>query len=130
MQEKHMQPGDQHPEEWREDLNPNANAGMNHGDQSVSESAPTARDHSELKRMLTDFDRDDLDRIIVLPTGSRLEQGATYVDLATPDRKEFTGMASVEVGDSNWIVPKKEVDYQIWNRLIGVTNPERTGESE
>jgi hypothetical protein len=23
--------------------------------------------------------------------------------------------------------PKDSIDYQLWNRLIGVTNPERTG---
>jgi hypothetical protein len=130
MQEKHMQPGDQHPEEWREDLSPNANAGLNHGDMEVSESAPTARDHAELRRMLSDFDHDDLDRIFILPTGTRLEQGAVYIDLATPTREEFKAMGNMEVGDANWIVPKKEVDYQMWNRLIGVTEPERTGEAD
>ena len=30
-------------------------------------------------------------------------------------------------GPANWYVPKTEVDYQLWNRLIGVHNPERLG---
>jgi hypothetical protein len=25
-------------------------------------------------------------------------------------------------------VPKSEVDYQLWNRLIGIDNPERLGD--
>jgi len=29
--------------------------------------------------------------------------------------------------DDDWIVPKSEVDYQLWNKLVGVTNPARTG---
>ena len=32
-----------------------------------------------------------------------------------------------EVGEPEYIVPKKKVDYQVWIRLIGVTEPERTG---
>jgi hypothetical protein len=132
MQENHMQPGEQHPEEWRQDLNPDANAGKNFGNLGDVDAAEltTARNHADLKRMLADFDNDDLDRIFILPTGTRLEQGAVYIDLATPTRQEFKAMANMEVGDANWIVPKKEVDYQMWNRLIGVTNPERTGDAD
>ena len=33
------------------------------------------------------------------------------------------------VEPGQWIVPKHGVDYQLWNRLIGVDNPERTGEA-
>jgi len=65
----------------------------------------------------------------VLPQGSRLEQGAKYIDLKDPERKEFTAMGSMEAGSDNWYVPKTEVDYQLWNRLTGVQNPERLGEA-
>ena len=34
----------------------------------------------------------------------------------------------MSVDETNFIVPKSEVSYQLWNRLIGVENPERTGE--
>jgi hypothetical protein len=27
-----------------------------------------------------------------------------------------------------YLVPKSEVDYQLWNRPIGVTDPARTGQ--
>jgi hypothetical protein len=36
----------------------------------------------------------------------------------------------MEVGPDNWYVPKSEVDYQLWNRLIGVTSPERLGDAD
>jgi len=38
-------------------------------------------------------------------------------------------MGSMEAGSDNWYVPKTEVDYQLWNRLTGVQNPERLGEA-
>jgi hypothetical protein len=28
-----------------------------------------------------------------------------------------------------WYVPKASVDYQLWNALIGITNPERLGQA-
>jgi len=40
---------------------------------------------------------------------------------------EFTAEGKEEAGEADYIVPKKEVDYQLWNRLIGVSDPERTG---
>jgi len=47
------------------------------------------------------------------------------MDLA--DRREFKATASMEVEAGKLIVPKSEVDYQLWNRLRGVTDPARTG---
>ncbi len=129
MQEKRSHAGEQHPEEWRKDLNPNANAGQNYGD-SEEQNAPTAHESGELRRMLSDFTKDELKRILVLPPGSRLEQGATYIDLAAPNRNEFTAEGNIEAGPDNYFVPKSQVDYQIWNRLIGITTPERIGEAD
>jgi hypothetical protein len=34
-------------------------------------------------------------------------------------------MANMEAGTDNYYVPKTEVGYQLWNKLIGVENPER-----
>ena len=130
MAERPARPGDQHPEEWREDLNPNATAGQNNALAGPSDehNAPTAHETPELRRVLTGFTKDELKRIVVLPEGSRLEQGGTYIDLSTPDRQEFTATGDITAGRHNWFVPKSEVDYGIWNRLIGVSNPERTGQ--
>lgn len=72
---------------------------------------------------------DELKQIPVLPQGSRLEQGATYIDLKDSERKEFTAMGGMEASADNWYVPKTEVSYPLSNRLIGVQNPERLDEA-
>lgn len=118
-----------HPEEYRQDLNPNAMAGQNIGrDETQPEkNARTAYDLKPAHRRLADFTDDFLKQITVLHEGSRLQQGATYIDLNDLDRGEFTATGDMQAGPDTWYVPKTEVHYQIWNRLIGVTDPERTG---
>ena len=87
----------------------------------------TAYDVQEAHRLLSDFNDDQLKRIPVLPAGSRLEQDATYIDLADPERREFTATSGMEAAPQSLLVPKSEVDYQLWNCLRGVTDPARTG---
>lgn len=130
MTDRTPQPGSQHPDEWREDLNPDANAGQNYGQAGRSDEMRTAQSIRPLREAFDDFTEDELKSIPVLPAGTRMRQGATYIDLATPDRREFTASGFEEAGADNWIVPKSEVDYQLWNRLIGVTNPERLGAAD
>jgi len=36
----------------------------------------------------------------------------------------------MEAGPNNWYVAKSETDYQLWNRLIGITNAERLGDAD
>jgi hypothetical protein len=127
MTEKQFQPGEQHPEEWRQDLNPNAHTGQNNsriGDHPATEAA-TAYEIKEIHRQFHGFTDDELKRIPVLPRGSRLEQGATYVDLQDPKLREIKATGNMEAGPNNWYVPKSDVDYQLRNRLIGITNLER-----
>ena len=132
MTERTHQAGEQHPDEWRQDLNPNANAGINASDVGANpeQAAISAYEIKEAHELLQDFTRDELRRIVILPPGSRLKQGATYINLKDPARREFTGSPDTEVDADSWYVPKSEVDYQLWNRLIGVENPERTGEAD
>jgi hypothetical protein len=119
----------QHPEEYRHELNPQANAGQNLGliGEHPEKSARTAYDIKELHNRMRDFADADLAQIRVLPTGTRLEQGATYLDLNDPDQGEFTATGEMTAGPRNYFVPKTEVHYQLWNRLLGVKNPARTG---
>jgi hypothetical protein len=120
-----------HPEQYRQDLNPNAMAGQNIGvaGSHSEKSSRTAYDikplHSRLQHLLDD----DLKQIRVLPEGARLEQGATYIDLNDLDRGEFTATGDMEAGRDNYYVPKTEVHYLLWNLLIGVDNPDRLGTS-
>lgn len=59
-------------------------------------------------------------QIPILKPGTRLKQGATYINLNDPARQEFTGMGDMQADENNLFVPKDEVGYLIWNRLIGV----------
>lgn len=131
MSEKTGRQTDQQPDEFQQDLNPDPMAGQNHGLEGShpEKDAPNASEIKELHSLLEGYTNSDLKQIPVLPQGSRLEQGAKYIDLNDPERKEFTAMGSMEAGPDNYYVPKTEVDYQLWNRLTGVQNPERLGEA-
>ena len=129
MSDKVPRPGEQHPEQWRRDLNPDAMAGANHGRTGPhpEEDARTAYDQKDLHRALNRFRDDELKQIPVLPAGARLEQGATYIDLAGDEPREFTATGGMQAERGRCLVLKSSVDYTLWNRLIGVDNPERTG---
>ena len=110
-----------HPEPYRQDLNPEAMAGQNIGlgETRPSNNAPTAYDVKPVHRQLHAFSDDELKLIPILPEGSRLEQGATYIDLTNLDIGEFTATGDMRAGPNNCIVAKKIVPYTLWNRLIG-----------
>lgn len=116
-------------ESFEKDLHPNPEAGYNTG-QPLPEGIQTAYDIRDIHRGLPGFTDDELKQVPILPQGTRLKQGATYIDLIAPERLEFKATADMEAGPVNAYVPKSEVPYQIFNRLIGVDNPERTGEGD
>ncbi len=118
-----------HPDEWEQDLSPNHMAGQNIGERSgtFEQGLPTAYDVKEVHRTLHDwFTDDELKQIPIMPEGSRLEEGATYLDLADPVPTEITAHGVMEAGKDHRYVAKTEVDYELWNRLRGITDPERT----
>jgi hypothetical protein len=122
-------PGSQHPEEYRRDLNPEAGAGENTGNANVGgeESLHTLADVQEAREKLKGFPKDALRQIPVVPEGERLKQGATYIDLRNGEPKEFTATGEMRATKDHWYVPKTDTDYQLWNGLLGVDNPERLG---
>jgi hypothetical protein len=117
-----------HPDEWERDLNPDRLAGQNIGEQSAGADPAfvSAADVKDLVKRLQDFDADELREIPVLRAGTRLLQGATYVDLRDPGRNVFTATGEMTATASNCFVPKSETPYQYWNRLIGSKNVQRT----
>jgi hypothetical protein len=119
-------------DDFDRDLNPDEFAGRNAGpaDAQAEKAAPTARDLKAVDSGLGWLTDEALRRIPLLPAGSRLKQGATYIDLKSPHPREFTATAGMEAGPDNWFAPKSEVDYQLWNRLIGVDDPERLGRAD
>lgn len=130
MTRKVYDPSDKHPPEYQHDLNPHAAAGINYGlvgEHPEKADPRTAYDVKEAHRRLHEFTDDLLKQIPILPRGTRLEQDATYLDLTDPDHREFTATSGMEAGPGQLLVPKSEVDYQLWNRLRGVTDPSRTG---
>jgi hypothetical protein len=123
-------PEDKHPEPYQQDLNPDASKGINWGltgPHPEKETPRTAYDMKDVHHLLRAFPDEELQRIPILPTGTRLESNATYINLRELEPAEFTAEGNEEVGADDWVVPKAEVDYQLWNKLIGVKDPARTG---
>lgn len=127
MSDTRHQPGVPKQDEFTADLNPNFLAGENYGTEGPQADKQTrsAYDIKELHSLLIGFDNAALKAIPILPEGSRLEQGATYLDLYDPRRGPFTATGDMEAATYHFLVPKSEIDYVLWNRLVGVTDPER-----
>jgi hypothetical protein len=77
-----------HPDEWQQDLNPNHLAGQNIGRESEErERADMTAFHLRKRGYdLGGLDDNDLKQVPVLAEGTRLQQGATYVNLPTRSR--------------------------------------------
>ena len=120
---------DKHPGAYQQDLNPNAMAGQNLGTAGAhpEQHARTMRDVKELHGRFRDWSDADLRQVPILPPGTRLEQGATYVNLDEPGPREFTATGDMQAAASQHIVAKSSVPYEIWNRLLGIENTTRTG---
>lgn len=132
MTERKVQPDTQDDDQWNQDLNPDPDAGQNR-DGTAHEplfNASNAFEIKDIHRQFHGFTDDELKRIPVVPQGTRLAQGAVYVDLLDPQLREFKATGDMSAGPNRWYVPKREVDYQLWNRLIGIDNPERVGDAD
>ncbi len=81
------------PDEFDQDLHPNAGIGGPDNLQEVrtAHELKGAYDHPLLK----DLPEDQLKQIIVLPVGSRLEQGSVYIDLNYRHPEEFKAMGDM-----------------------------------
>lgn len=116
-------------DEFDRDLNPNPMAGQNidaagpHREQQ----ARTAKDVKNVHRRFDDWSDDDLEQVPILPEGTRLEQNATYLDVANLQAEEFTATGGMVAEEGQCLVAKSSVPYQIWNRLRGVNDVKRTG---
>jgi hypothetical protein len=118
---------EQHPEEYRADLNPDYGAGQNDGPTLLS--TRTAYDLKEVHQdLLRDLRDDELKQIPILDEGTRLEQGGVYFDLRHPEWGEVHARGDMTAGRNNCYVPKSVIDYQLWNLLTGVTDPISLGE--
>jgi hypothetical protein len=128
--DRRVLPGDQHPERYRQDLNPDPMAGQNHGLHRSGEMGPSAYDVKDVHRTWRNLSDADLKQLPVLEEGTRLEQGAVYFDLNDPARGEIKAMGYMAAGPHHRYVAKHAVDYQLWNALIGVDTPKRLGAAD
>ena len=124
-----FRPGEQHPDRWRADLNPEADAGQNRGVRGThpEQDTRTAYDFKDVHDRLREMDDDVLRGIPILPEGTRLEQGAIYYDLRDAAAGELKARGDMAAGPGQALVPKAAVDHYTWNWLIGVRDPERLG---
>ncbi len=108
-------------DDFDKDLRPNEFAGNNDGADSAQneKNAPSAYEHKELHSKFPQFDNAELKNIPILPAGTRLDQGATYLDMNNPDKGEYSAVGNETVGEKDYIVPKTEVGYPLWNKLTG-----------
>ena len=61
----------------------------------------------------------------MLPEGTPLQQGATYLNLGDTNGAPFTAHGEMIAGSGDLYIPKADTDYVLWNRLTGITTPER-----
>ena len=126
MADKAFDSGRQNPEYEHADVEagPNVDRSDIHPEK---EHPRTASDVEEAHRQLIGWTEDELKQVPLLPVGARLDQGATYVDLRDPARREFTATGDMQVPPDGLYVPKSEVDHRTWVRLLGVRTAERIG---
>ncbi len=79
---------------------------------------------------LAGLTRDELRKIVIVPLGDRLEQGAKYIDLQHLERGEFVATADMVSDEDHYYVPKHHTDYMLWNRLKQLSNQARLNKSE
>jgi hypothetical protein len=121
---------EKHPPEWRTDLNPARMEGQNIGASSKNNDslAPTAADIGVLAGRLNGFTRDELSQIPIVPAGTKLKQGAVYLDMRIPSPVPFTATADITAKEMNFYAPKAEIPYELWNRLVAALGPATMGE--
>src|SRR5687768_15712806 len=100
-------PGTHHPEQYRNDLNPGSGHDLNVSPAERPAAARrTAYDDKDLHERLELRD-DELKQIPIVAAGTRLRQGATYLDLR--NATDFTATADMIAGDDDRYAAKDEV---------------------
>ena len=62
--------------------------------------------------------KNELRQVPLVPEGTRLRQGATYLDLAEDRAAEFTATGDMAAESGQLLVAKQAVAYELWNRLL------------
>ncbi len=129
--ERQPEPRPARSDDFVEDLRPDNFAGANYGLRSEPQDIGLrAIDIKELYDKLAGLTRDELRKIVIVPLGERLEQGAKYIDLQHLERGEFVATADMVSDEDHYYVPKNHIDYVLWNRLKQLSNQARLDKSE
>ena len=121
---------EKHPPEWGDHLNPERMEGQNIGASSKRNdaSARTVADIDVLAGRLNGFTRDELSQIPIIAAGTKLKQGAVYLDMRIPSSVPFAATADIKATEMNYYAPKAEIPYDLWNRLVAALGPASMGE--
>lgn len=84
----------------------------------ADESTPADAD-KRLHETLDMLSGEELNRLAVLEEGAALDQGAVYLNLNDMGRGPYKALGGTQVGRGERIVAKRDVDYELWNRLVG-----------
>ena len=103
-------------ESFAEQLAPDTSTAEPRG--HVEESTPADAD-KRLHQTLDMLSGEELNRLAVLEEGVALDQGAVYLDLNDLGRGPFKALGGTQAGRGDRIVAKRDVDYELWNRLVG-----------
>lgn len=90
----------------------------------------TLFDYKDAHRRLKGLSDDELKRALVVPRGDHLQAGSVYLDLEDDNARPFTARGDEVAGPDDLYIPKKGIDYVLWNRLTGVSNPERLDQAD
>lgn len=105
--------------DFDKDLRPHEFEGQNNPRNDEPQNTRSAYDLKDLHEKFPQLSSADLKQISILPLGEPLEQGATYLDLNRLEEGEFKARADFQITQSNLLVAKNSVDYELWDRLRG-----------
>jgi hypothetical protein len=90
---------------------------------------PNIHDLKQLHKGLSNLPEEELDQIRVLPEGTKLETGVSYIDLKDIDKGEFVATDEMRAEPNNWYVAQKDIPLNLWYVLLDLKEKELT-ESE
>jgi hypothetical protein len=106
---------------FRGELNQPRDPGENRGP-DIQETT-SAYEIKAVHDLLPDLADGALKELRIVRTGSRLDEGAVYYDLAHPERGEFRGMNDMTAEEGCYLVPKSDTGYDLWNWVTGKREP-------
>ena len=103
-------------DEFADDIAPSTESQgpRSHADETV----PALQDKALHKR-LPELTNDELARLPVIEQGVSLDQGGVYLDLNDREAGPFKALGGQTADAAHRYVAKKEVDYELWNQLVG-----------